>query len=128
MKNFRRIGFSILLSVPLFSFSQNTADKLQELNTILKQDSSNPKKGGNQSNLAVSDEGAGGSKSSQKVNQSAVDKPKKEQNSNGSGASNLAVSDEGASGPKGGKTGREASGTVNSAAPKTSDVKTPQPK
>lgn len=127
MKNFTRIGFLILLSVPLFSFSQNAVDKLKELNTILKQDTSKKSKPHTQSNLAVSDEGAGGSKSksSTRVNESPTDKLKKNQENGGagSGAGNIAVSDEGASGPKSGtKTG------ISGEQPKTGDAKTPQPK
>ncbi|MBI3501655.1 MAG: hypothetical protein HY063_07660 [Bacteroidetes bacterium] len=128
MKNIFQAVVIIFLFAPLFSFSQNAADKLKELNTIL-QDGSKPKSE-SQSNLAVSDEGASGSK--QNSPQKKTENPAKKNSgaTGSSGAAGLAVSDEGATGPKGGtKTNKEASGTgTSSGEPKSSETKTVQPK
>src|ERR1051326_3814724 len=137
------IVLSAIFILPLLGFSQNGIEKLKELANTLSQpqDTAKPKSGsGGQSNLAVSDEGAGGgkSKSQKTTGENPIEKLKKNlaekaaQNNSGSnssssgsatGAGNLAVSDEGASGTKGKSTSRENTSTesTNTVTPSATD-------
>ncbi len=115
MNYFKSITVAALLSFPAFVFSQS---KIAEIGKALQEDAK-PKQSG-QSNLAVSDEGKGGTKGSSHSSSKTSSPPP---------SSNIAVSDEGKGGSKGSKSSsREAKDSTKPSDLKKAESTTEMPK